>query len=50
MLQYRNGPKMILAKMDLQEGKISKAEFLAETATAMRNVKLASKCFETSDT
>jgi len=50
MLQYRNGPKMILAKMDLQEDKISKAEFLAETAAAMRNVKLASKCFETSDT
>ena len=50
MLQYRNGPKMILAKMDLQEGKIGKAEFLAETAAAMRNVKLASKCFETSDT
>merc|ERR1711974_378421 len=45
MLQYRNGPKMMLAKIDLQEGKISKAEFLAETAAAMRNVKLASKCF-----
>ena len=40
---------MMLAKMDMMEGKIGKAEFLAETAAAMKNVKLATKCFETSE-
>ena len=46
---HRNGPKLMLAKMDLQEGKITKADFMAETAAAMRNVKLATKCFENSN-
>jgi len=40
---------MMLAKMDFEEGKISKAEFMAETAMAMKNVKIASKCFENSN-
>jgi hypothetical protein len=30
----------------VQEGKISKAEFLQMTARALRNVKLAAHCFE----
>jgi hypothetical protein len=46
MLQYRNGPKLQLAKLDLEEGKIGKEEFLVETKAAIRNVKLATKCFE----
>ena len=37
---------MLLAKMDLEEGKMSKAQFMAETALAMRNIRLATKCFE----
>eukprot|EP00092_Neocalanus_flemingeri_P053598 GFUD01063027.1.p1 GENE.GFUD01063027.1~~GFUD01063027.1.p1 ORF type:complete len:151 (-),score=33.79 GFUD01063027.1:29-442(-) len=46
MMQYRNGPQLMLAKMDLQEGKISKLEFLQATARAMKNVKMATRCFE----
>ena len=37
---------MLLAKMDLEEGKMTKAQFMAETASAMRNIRLATKCFE----
>jgi len=46
MLQYKNGPELMLAKMDLQEGKISKLQFMQATARAMKNVKMATGCFE----
>ena len=46
MLQYMNGPRLLLAKMDLQEGKITKQEFMIETARALKMVKTATKCFD----
>ena len=66
MMQYRNAPQLMLAKIDLQvnnihscnitmmcdgpftsqEGKISKLEFMQATARAMKNVKMATMCFE----
>lgn len=46
MLQFMNGPRMLLAKQDLLTGKITKQEFMMETALAMRMVKTATKCFD----
>ena len=46
MLQYMNGPKLQLAKLDLKEGKIAKQEFVMETAKALRMVKVATQCFD----
>ena len=46
MLQYMNGPRMLLAKSELQEGKLSKTDFMMETARAMKMVKFATKCFD----
>ena len=46
MLQYMNGPRMMLAKLDLQEGKISKQQFVMETAQALKLVKFATNCFD----
>ena len=46
MLQYMNGPRLLLAKMNLQEGKITKQEFMIETAKALKMVKIATKCFD----
>ena len=41
-----NGPRLLLAKMNLQEGKITKEEFMVETAKALKMVKIATKCFD----
>ena len=41
-----NGPRLLLAKMNLQEGKITKQEFMIETAKALKMVKIATKCFD----
>ena len=41
-----NGPRLLLAKMSLQEGKITKQEFMIETAKALKMVKIATKCFD----
>ena len=41
-----NGPKLQLAKLDLKDGKISKQEFMMETAKAMKMVKIATQCFD----
>ena len=41
-----NGPRLILAKMNLQEGIITKQEFMIETAKALKMVKIATKCFD----
>ena len=46
MLQYMNGPKLMLAKLDLLDGKINKQEFMMETAKAMKMVKFATQCFD----
>ena len=46
MLQYMNGPKLQLAKLDLKEGRIAKQEFVMETAKALRMVKVATQCFD----
>ena len=49
MLQYMNGPRLMLAKMDLKEGRITKQEFMMETAKALKMVKTATKCFDEFD-
>ena len=46
MLQYMNGPRMKLAQYSLQEGSISKQEFMMETARALKMIKTATKCFD----
>ena len=46
MLQYMNGPKLQLAKLDLKEGRIAKQEFVMETAKALKMVKVATQCFD----
>ena len=46
MMQYCNGPRLQLAKMDMKKGDISRAEFMKIAAQAMKNVKMAVKCFE----
>ena len=46
MIQYMNGPKLQLAKLNLLEGKMSKKEFLQATASAIKSVKTATQCFE----
>ena len=39
----------MLAKMDLKEGRITKQEFMMETAKALKMVKTATKCFDEFD-
>ena len=46
MLQFMNGPRMLLAKQDMVEGRITKQEFMMQTAMAMKMVKTATKCFD----
>ena len=46
MLQNMNGPRMMLAKSDLKDGKITKQEFVIETARALKMIKTATKCFD----
>ena len=46
MLQFMNGPRMLLAKQDMLEGRITKKDFMMETAMAMKMVKMATKCFD----
>ena len=46
MLQYSNGPRLQLAKLELQAGAITKQQFVAETARALRRVKTATQCFD----
>ena len=41
-----NGPRLQLAKMNLQEGNITKEEFMIETAKALKMIKTATKCFD----
>ena len=41
-----NGPRLLLAKMNLQEGKMTKQDFMLETAKALKMVKIATKCFD----
>ena len=46
MLQFMNGPRMLLAKQEMLEGRITKKDFMMEIALAMKMVKTATKCFD----
>jgi len=49
MLQYINGPKLQIAKMDMQCGKINRPEFLRAAVESIQIVKAATQCFEAYD-